>query len=72
MGCFQVKKNEENKNQNTTRRARLLWTVEPSPFFLTYSSIEVTFQILKALGARLDQPQGSQSFCFAREIICLP
>ena len=72
MGCFQVKKNEENKNQNTTRRARLLWTVEPSPFFLTYSSIEVTFQILKALGARLDQPRGSQSFCFACEIICLP
>lgn len=61
------------KTKNRTRRARLLWTVEPSPFFLSYNSIEVTFQILKALGACLDQPQGSQSFFFfACEIICLP
>ena len=60
------------KTKNTTRRARLLWTVEPSPFFLTYNSTEVTSQILKALGARLDQPRGSQSFFLpVRSFVCL-
>lgn len=70
MGCFQVKKNEENKKHNEESKAPLdsgTFTLLP-----TYNSTEVTSQILKALGAHLDQPRGSQSFFLpVRSFVCL-